>query len=93
MSLLKTQPQEKRFIVSDGVTGEWTIAGYFYSIDEAVKAFRRCHKIEWRNLLAYEDSKNAVIYCMEEINGKMVLVPSKQKFNANTNKITKSKKK
>lgn len=93
MSIFKTLTKEKRYIVSDGVTGNWTIAGYFTSIDEAVKAFRRCHKIEWRNLLAYEDSKNAVIYCMEEINGKMVLVPSKQKFNANTNKITKSKKK
>jgi hypothetical protein len=89
MSIFKTLTKEKRYIVSDGVTGEWTIAGYFYSIDEAVKAFRRCHKIEWRNLLAYEDKKNSITYCMEEVNGKMVLVPSKQKFNANTKKNNK----
>lgn len=67
--------KEKHFVVSDGVTGEWTIAGWFPDAMDAIKAFKRCHKIDYYCVLVYESTpKNAKVYELKtEFNGKKVL--------------------
>ena len=60
--------KERRYEVSDGVTGEWTITGYFAKPLDAVRAFIRCHDIDHDSLLVYELLENDEDSCCYSVN-------------------------
>jgi hypothetical protein len=72
---------ERRYEVSDGVTGAWTITGYFPTPIEAVAAFVRCHEVAFDNILVYEllpDDQDSCVYSATVNGSEISLHPVKK---------------